>query len=173
MFWFGLWFFVFHWPLLASIVNIIVMKLRFEAGSISVQFEHYLGLILLSIIITHHDASSVFFFDAQKSPNLMMFYFWWKNCRFPWRGSKLQTTGEQTLIKAWSSKDWTRDPFLNFFGFFFQFVVSLSGSIMPWMRAKWTLRLGHDRDHMVSWITSILFWKWFLALLFFFHTFVV
>lgn len=73
-----------------------------------------------------------FFFDTQKSPYLMMFYFWWKNFRFPWRGSKLQITGEQTLIHAWSSKDRTKDPFLNFFGFFFQFVVSLSGSIMPW-----------------------------------------
>jgi hypothetical protein len=45
------------------------MKLRFEAGSISVQFEHYLGLILLSIIITHHDASSVFFFLYPEIPN--------------------------------------------------------------------------------------------------------
>lgn len=32
------WFFVFHGPLLASIVNIIVMKLSFEEGSISMQF---------------------------------------------------------------------------------------------------------------------------------------
>lgn len=116
--------------------------LCFPLASACFNCEHYCneieiwGLILLSIIITHHDASSVFFFDTQKSPILMMFYFWWKNFRFPWRGSKLQTTGEHTLIKAWSSKDWTKDPFLNFVGFFFQFVVSLSGSIMPWNRGQ-------------------------------------